>query len=133
MNPGDSRTSDRLERALQASLRPVDPGVNFTIALQARLASADLRDRPDGAAAGIANSGGVPRVSRRLHSASMGLAASLVAALAVGWQLQNLRAVERADQVRVQAQLLQALEITSERLSLTQRQIEQFSSQEKTP
>ena len=34
MNAGESKTTDRLERALHASLKAIDPGVDFTSALQ---------------------------------------------------------------------------------------------------
>ena len=40
MTVGDPKNLDRLERALQASLRPVDPGADFTAGLVARLAMA---------------------------------------------------------------------------------------------
>jgi hypothetical protein len=127
-----------LEKALQASLRAVDPGTSFTAALQARLARADL----DALAAGRASPGAgvraVPSIrQRRQHSASLALAASIVVALGVAWQVLDLRAEQRAAQARLQqaqlhTQVLLALEITSERLSLAQRRIEQYPSQEKT-
>ncbi|HTC52497.1 MAG TPA: hypothetical protein VK700_11230 [Steroidobacteraceae bacterium] len=123
MNLGDAKSMDRLERALQASLRPIDPGADFTAALVARLAAAPA-----------AMGGPVTVVSarrRRLHSASLGLAASVLVALAVSWQLLDVRAVQRAEQTRIHAQLLLALEITSERLGLAQQRIEQYQSQEK--
>ena len=129
MNAGDAKPTDRLERALQASLRPVDPGADFTAAVQARLAT--------GARRPLADPAPVPaNRPRGWYSASLALAASVVAALAVGWQLQDLQARRHADQVRleqarVHTQLLLALEITSERLGLAQRRIEQYQSQEK--
>lgn len=123
MNSGDTQNMDRLERALQASLRPLDPGADFTAALMARLASA-----PADAAIPIM----APDVrQRRLHSASLALAASVVVALAVSWQLLDVRAAQRAEQARIHSQLALALEITSERLGLAQQRIEQFQSQEK--
>lgn len=127
-----------LEKALQASLRAVDPGTTFTASLQARLARADLHalaaDRPpSGAGAQPIPSSG----RRRQHSASLALAASIVVALGVAWQLVDLRAEQRTAQARLeQAQLhnqvVLALEITSERLSLAQRRIEQYPTQEKS-
>ena len=124
MNPGDGKTPDRLERALQASLRPIDPGADFTTALMARLATA-----PPQAANVVVFS----RTRQRpLHSAFMGLAASVLVALAVGWQLMDVRAEQaRIEQTRIHSQLLLALEITSERLGQAQQRIEQYQSQEK--
>jgi hypothetical protein len=123
MNFGDAKSTDRLERALQASLRPVDPGADFTAVLMARLATA-----PADAASQVM----APVVRhRQLHSASLALAASVVVALAVSWQLLDVRAAQRAEQARIHSQLLLALEITSERLGLAQQRIEQFQSQEK--
>ncbi|HEV2703845.1 MAG TPA: hypothetical protein VGV09_19625 [Steroidobacteraceae bacterium] len=129
MNPGDAKTPDRLERALQASLRSIDPGADFTTALMARLATA-----PTHAVSALT----APSIRhRRLHSASLGLAASVLVALAVGWQLLDVRAAQRAEQARIEqtrihTQLLLALEITSERLGQAQQRIEQYQSQEKT-
>jgi hypothetical protein len=122
MNFGDARTTDRLERALQASLRPVDPGADFTAALMARLATA----QPEAASPAMAYN----TRHRRLHSASLALAASVVVALAVSWQLLDVRAAQRAEQARIHTQLLMALEITSERLGVVQQRIEQYQSQE---
>jgi anti-sigma-K factor RskA len=136
MNPIEPKRSDasgdRLERALCAALRPVDPGAAFTAALQARLVTADLRPqvavlRP-------------PTVSRhrRLYLASLAVAAAIVVALGIAAQIAELRgeeraALARAEQARAHAQLLLALEITSERLGLAQQRIEQFQAQERNP
>jgi len=120
MNSGDAKTPDRLESALQASLRPVDPGAQFTAALQARLATTDRR-------VAVVPAGPSLRYPR-LHSASLALAAAIVMTLAVGWQLRNLH----TEQSRIHTQLLVALEITSERLSRAQQRIEQYRSQEKS-
>jgi hypothetical protein len=126
MSSGDANTTDRLERALQASLQPVDPGTGFTASLLARLAMAQQLP---------SKAGSVPDFHRRRgHSTSLGLAASIVVALAVGWQLRYVQAEQHAQQTRLQQtreQLLLALEITSERLSLAQRRIAQYQSQEK--
>jgi len=127
-----------LEKALQASLRAVDPGTTFTAALQGRLARADLHaltaDRaPPGTGVRL-----VPSIrQRRQHAASLAMAASIVVALGVTWQWLDLRAEQRTAQARLEqaqlhAQVLLALEITSERLSLAQRRIEQYPSQEKS-
>jgi len=124
MNSGEAKPTDRLERALQASLRPVDPGADFTQALQARLATAALAPRAGRPVA-------LP-ASRRLYSTALPLAASIVAALAVGWQLQDLRSVQRAEQARAHTQLLLALEITGVQLGEAQQRIEQYQSQEKS-
>lgn len=122
MNTGESSSPDRLERALQASLRPVDPGADFTAALVARLATA---------APGAVSTFSRPRPRQRLlHSASLALAASVVTALVVGWQVRDLRVAQEAQQMRIHTQLLLALEITSERLSVAQQRIEQYQSQE---
>jgi|HubBroStandDraft_5_1064220.scaffolds.fasta_scaffold195139_1 hypothetical protein len=123
MNFGDAKTTDRLERALQASLRPVDPGADFTEALLARLATAPADAANPLMAPGF--------VHRRRHSASMALAASVVVALAVSWQLLDVRAAQRAEQARIHSQVVLALEITSERLGQAQQRIEQFQTQEK--
>lgn len=130
MNAGDRNDPDRLERALQVSLRAVDPGADFTAAVQARLAVASVRALP--AAPRLA----VPSVrQRRLHAASLAMAASIVVALAGSWQLLDLRTEARAqlarqEQARIHRQLLLALEITSERLGQAQQHIEQYQSQE---
>jgi hypothetical protein len=130
MKVGAAKTPDRLERALQASLRPVDPGANFTAALLARLAA----EPP--AASGSGSQRSVP--PRHWHRASLALAASIVGALAVSWQLLDVRAAQqaqeaRAEQARIHTQLLLALEITSERLGLAQQRIEQYQTQENHP
>ncbi len=129
MNAGDAKATDRLERALQASLRPVDPGAEFTVRLQARLATAAPRP--------LENLMQTPERSLRwVYSVAVPLAAAMVVALAVGWQLQDLRAQRQAEQVRlrqsrIHSQLLLALEITSERLGQAQQRIEEYQSQEK--
>jgi hypothetical protein len=124
MNPGDAKTPDRLERALQASLRPIDPGADFTMALMARLATAV----PEAASVVVPPS----HRHRPLHSVFLGLAASVLVALAIGWQLLDVRAEQAlTEQTRIHSQLLLALEITSERLGQAQQRIEQYQSQEK--
>jgi hypothetical protein len=130
MNVGDAKPTDRLERELQASLRPVDPGADFTAAVQGRLARAETYPMARPARTPTGRPGW-------LFSTSLALAASMVVALAVGWQLQDLHAVRHAEQVRleqarIRTQLLVALEITSERLGQAQRRIEQYQSQEKS-
>jgi hypothetical protein len=130
MNAGDVKPTDRLERALQASLRPVDPGADFTATLQARLAMAALRP-PVHYPAPASH----PRWVHSLYSASLALAATIVVALAVGWQWQDLRMQRQAEQVRLEqarihTQLLMALEITSERLGQAAQRIEQYQSRE---
>ena len=122
MNSADWKSSDSLERALQASLRPVDPGADFTSAVQARLATAVPVPRADRRET-------LPSI-RRLYSMALPLAASIVLALAVGWQLQDLRAAQRAEQARAHMQLLLALEITGDQLGQTQQRIEQYQLQE---
>jgi anti-sigma-K factor RskA len=128
MNSGDSFHQDRLERALHASLRPVDPGASFTVAVQARLASGHAPSN---------HASSMPSAQQwRLHQASVALAASVVMALVVGWQLHSVQRTpdttqSGANSSRVQMQVLMALEITSERLGLAQRRIEQYQSQEK--
>ena len=129
MNAGDAKPTDRLERALQASLRPVDPGAEFTATLQARLATAALLPLAYPAPARH------PRWVHSVYSASLALAATIVVALAVGWQWQDLRMQRQAEQVRLEqtrihAQLLVALEITSERLGQAAQRIEQYQSRE---
>ncbi len=128
MNAGESQSTTRLERALQESLQPVDPGTQFTAALQARLAAAGLH--PSAAAATPYPAGGSGLPYQRLYRAAMPLAAALVIALAVGWQLLDLREARLAAQARIHAQVLLALEITGERLGLAQQRIEQFQNQE---
>lgn len=130
MSGDDAKPTDRLERALKASLQPVDPGVDFTAAVQARLAKAALRPLAPAAQAPASR-------PRWLYSASLALAASLVVALAVEWQWQDLQAQRHAEQVhreqaRVQTQVLLALEFTSETLGQVQQRIEQYQSQEKS-
>ena len=75
MNAGDPKPTDRLERALQASLRPVDPGADFTAAVQARLVRGALRP--------LVHSAPMPANRPQwLHATSLALAASVVVALA---------------------------------------------------
>jgi hypothetical protein len=133
MNSGDADSPDRLERALQASLRPVDPGAQFTVALQARLTTIDLRS----VVVATIPSRHHHRLYR-LYEVSLALAASIVIALAVGWQLRSLhteRELARADveQSRIHTQLLVALEITSEGLDRAEQRIEQYQLQERKP
>jgi hypothetical protein len=128
MNPTETTTPatppDRLERALRAGLRPVDPGAAFTAALQARLATTPRQ------ALTVVRA---PLRNHRLHVASLALAASIVVALGIGAQLAELRTEQQAEQARIHSQLLVALEITSEHLGLAQQRIEQFQAQEKNP
>jgi hypothetical protein len=129
MNAGDAKDTDRLEKALQASLRPVDPGADFTATLQARLAAVALH--PLVYSTPVRHS----RWGQALYSASLALAATIVVALAVGWQWQDLRVQRQAEQARLQqarvhTQLLLALEITSERLGQAAQRIEQYQSRE---
>ena len=132
---GPKRTdasADRLERALHAALRPVDPGAAFTAALQARLATAESRSQ-----VALLRPATVPR-HRRLYLASLAVAASIVVAMGIAAQIEELRgeqraALARAEQARIHTQLLMALEITSERLGLAQQRIEQFQAQERNP
>jgi hypothetical protein len=127
-----------LEKALQTSLRAVDPGTSFTAALQARLARTDLDVFAADRAPPGAGDRRIPSIrQRRQHSASLALSASIVVALGVAWQWLDLRAEQRTAQARleqaqVHTQVLLALEITSERLSVAQRRIEQYPSQEKS-
>jgi len=127
MNPTPVNTpadaAERLEQALRAGLSAVDPGPAFTAALQARLVTA----QPPAALA----DGRIMAGSRRLHSASLALAASIVMAIGVGAQLLELHAEQRT--AAAHTQLLLALEITSERLGLAQQRIEQFQEQEIKP
>ena len=139
MNAGDAKSTDRLENALQASLRPVDPGAEFTAALQARLAVTALRPlfQPVEVGAVIGHPSVAKGPWQSLYTVSVALAASVVVALAVGWQMQELKAQRHTEQVRleqtrVHTQLLLALEITSERLGRAQQRIEQYQSQEKS-
>jgi hypothetical protein len=125
-------SADRLERALHAALRPVDPGAAFTAALQARLASAGSR-----AQVPVLRAAAMTR-HRRLYLASLAVAASVVLGIGIAAQIAELRgeeraALARAEQARVHTQLLLALEITSERLGLAQQRIEQFQAQERNP
>jgi hypothetical protein len=138
MNPNDPHTtgvpSDPLERALRAALRPVDPGVAFAAAVQSHLAATHAGAQIVPGAAQDADVPVVPAtVYRKLHSASLALAASIVVALGIGAQLLELRAEQRTAQARVHTQLLLALEITSEHLGLAQQRIEQFQAQENRP
>jgi hypothetical protein len=131
-------STNSLEKALQASLRAVDPGTTFTAALQARLSRVDLHALAAGRAPPGAGARLIPSSrQRRQHSAALALAASIVVALGVAWQVLDLRAEQRAAQARLEqaqlhTQVLLALEITSERLSLAQRRVEQYPSQEKS-
>jgi hypothetical protein len=136
MNPTDPKrtegSADRLERALHAALRPVDPGAAFTAVLQARLATADSRSR-----VAVLRPVALPR-RRRLYLASLAVAASIVVAMGIDAQIEELRgeqraALARAEQARAHTQLLLALEITSERLGFAQQRIEQFQAQERNP
>ena len=127
-------STDSLEKALRASLQPVDPGAAFTAALRARLLREDL-PTPEALPTPLGSEpAAIPSVrARRLYSASLALAASVVLALSIGWQLTDLHTARLAAQARAHAQLLLALEITGERLSLAQQRIEQFQTQEHNP
>src|ERR1700722_12405695 len=115
-SPDSHRTDicpDHLERTLHAALRPVDPGPVFTAVLQARLASAESRSQ-----VAALRPVSVSR-HRRLYLASLGVAASIVVAMGIAAQIEELRgeqrvALARAEQARIHTQLLMALEITSE-------------------
>lgn len=131
MSADDAHTPDRLERLLQTSLKAVDPGPDFTTRLQARLAMAHSRRQPL-----IHARGAVSARQRRWHAASLGLAASIVVALAVGWQVLDVQGEQRVtqareEQARLHRQVRLALEITGERLQLAQQRIARYRSQEK--
>jgi len=125
-------SGDRLERALRAALRPVDPGAAFTAVLQARLVTADLRPQVARVAAPdrIPPPPPVPCVAGGGGRDCRGAG---IAAQIAELRGEERAALARAEQARAHAQLLLALEITSERLGLAQQRIEQFQAQERNP
>ena len=129
--------SKDLDESLRSALRPVDPGERFTRNVMAavaqdssRLDSASRSDntsRPDGAAP----SGRAPlkpRAAFRWGSAA--LAVSLVVAVVTAHQWQ-VRRQERGLQAR--RQLMQALQLTGEKLDLAYQVVNDAERPEPAP
>ena len=95
-----------LERQLRDALRPVDPGMQFTAAVEARLAAR--------------SAAAVPRPRRWTLPAS--LAASLLVVAFTGLYIEQRHQQQRVAQA--QAQLIQALDITSRRLEAVHQRLE---------
>jgi hypothetical protein len=101
--------SDRFEKELKAALKPVDPGGDFTDSVMARVKSMD----PPAKAFELSGS------SHRLRPRWLiGLAASIIAAVGIV-QVQESR--EAAAGLRARQQVLAALQVTSEKLNLAYR------------
>ena len=91
-----------LEQQLRDALRPVDPGARFTAAVEARMAAAPVA---------------VPLQSRR-----WALPASLLVVAFTGLYVEQRHEQQRV--ARAQAQLIQALDITSRRLEAVHHRLE---------
>ena len=99
-----------LERQLRDALRPVDPGARFTAAVEARMAAAPVA---------------VPLQSRRWAlpaSLAASVAATLLVAAFTGLYIEQRHQQQRVAQA--QAQLIQALDITSRRLEAVHHRLE---------
>jgi len=101
--------NDDLEKALRATLRPIDPGEDFTRRVTSRLASEPLPRR-------------APMWER---PAWLAMAASLVLALAGAslWQVHRVREGQQARQ-----QLLEALRVTDQTLHVAYRAVNEPSA-----
>jgi hypothetical protein len=95
------------ENRLKAALAPQDPGPDFT----ASVLEAVKQQAPSQAAPA--------RPSRLVQWLSVGIAACLVAAITVTIQIRDAR--EREAGLRAKAQVLEALQVTSEKLNLAYR------------
>ena len=102
--------SDRFEKQLKNALRPVDPGPDFLAGVMRRVQTLEPAANPPE---------GLRRTVRaRSRWLTVGLAASLVAAVGIV-QIQERR--EEAEGQRARQQLLAALHVTSEKLNLAYR------------
>ena len=95
-----------LERQLREALLPMDPGPRFTAAVVARLGAP----------------GKSPALRRRRWAVPASIAATLLAVTITVQQLQQQREQKRVAQA--QAQLIQALDITSRRLEAVHHRLE---------
>jgi hypothetical protein len=111
--------SKDLDESLRSALRPVDPGEPFTRGVMAAIARNS--SRPDGPPA-------KPRATLRWASAA--LAISLVGAVVTAHQWQARR-LERGLQAR--RQLIQALQLTGEKLDLAYRVVNDTQRPEPAP
>ena len=104
--------SQSLDDKLRAALKPLDPGEDFTQRVMARLTEAD---RTKLAPAEFHRR----RFGVRARWASVAVAASVVLAIANGIRIYEQH--EREAGLRARAQLLEALQVTSEKLNLAVR------------
>lgn len=111
--------NEKLESRLRAALRPVAPSDEFTRDLIARVA-ADRRSSSDARSA----HGRRPRARGWWLSASM--AASLLVAAGIQHQLQERHERERGLEAR--REVIEALRVTSQKLSLAYEAIKNQSS-----
>ena len=99
-----------LERQLRDALRPVDPGSRFTAGVEARLAARTAAALPR------------PRRWALPGSLAASVAATLLVAAFTGYFVEQRREQQRVAQA--QAQLIQALDITSRRLEAVHHRLE---------
>jgi hypothetical protein len=104
--------TDELEKTLRRSLRPRDPGEEFSARVMARLDSSDIR-LP---AAVAAHRGHMFRRAFRSRWLPAALAACLIAGFGLAQLRQHALHAARADQAR--AQLLEALSIASRNVNI---------------
>ena len=108
--------SDNLDGRLRQALRPVDPGERFTQSVLSRIAS-----EPEQASS---------RLPGRMRWASMALAASIILGVLVAqqWQVRRTRAGLEA-----RRQLLEALHVTSDKLDVAYRAVNDADGSSATP
>lgn len=100
--------NSNFEQRLKAALRPVDPGDDFTVSVM----NAVKREQ-------LGSQSTAPSSRRFTQWASAALAACLVAAITVTVQVHKAR--EREAGLRAREQVLEALQVTSEKLNLAYR------------
>ena len=111
--------SKDLDESLRQALRPVDPGEQFTRTVMAAIAQDSARsdDRP-----------AKPRTAFRWASAALMASVAVAVVTAHQWQVQRQ---ERGLQAR--RQLIQALQLTGEKLDVAYQAVNDVERGEPTP
>jgi negative regulator of sigma E activity len=111
--------SESLEDKLRKALRPVDPGADFTQRVMAQLPT-----EHSGKQTAEQPRSNWKRIQARL--VSVALAASLIVTVTIGWGIYELR--QREAGLKARAQVLEALQLTSEKLNLAARAVHERSN-----
>jgi len=112
--------SEAFDDKLRRALRPVDPGEDFTRSVMEGLPPTIAESRHDARLPS--------RTKAMWWSAAAAAAVAAAAVVTVGWRIQEQRELEAG--LRAREQLLEALQVTSEKLNLAYRVVHDRSSRE---